>query len=460
MKPKKFYCGEITRFDSKGRGVFDVTLADHTTRPMAVPFTSPGDVIQAEYLGRKRGEYSGGLIKIVRPGPHRVAPPFPELDRYPGAPWLHLDYPAQLNYKRGMINQALRTAGHAEQVDSVEPCPELYHYRNRMDYSYGWRGELGLRQLGFWHKYFNVTHDILLSAQATPILEICRGLAPRFGVAPWNHKKNCGDLRYVVIREGKFTGERLIALIVKDLTSLDRPTRNYLASALDQYATNLILGENSLITDSSYAQKIEILKGQEHFTETVNSVNYQIHLNSFFQTNSIMAGRLQQTVSHLVGAGLDPAQGDREGRPYIILDLYCGLGFFGIYLAKQNSRLKIFGFEIDEQAIRLAKQNSLMNKVSDQCSFTAGKTEDLSWKDIEADFVILDPPRAGLHPRVIKTLLKKQPAAIIYVSCNYHRLAEELKEFKKTYRIASLQALDLFPHTPHVESVIRLDLQT
>ena len=457
MKPDKIYQGEITRFDQKGRGIFDLTLPNLETRPMAVPFVFPGDKIEAQYAGRKLGVYAGRLNKIISPSPERVAPPLPDLNQYPGAPWLCLDYPAQLAYKRDMINQAFTATGHTEKIDSVESCPELYYYRNRMDYSYGWRGELGLRQLGFWHKYFNVTHDILLSPEATPILEVCRGLTARFNVVPWDHKRNCGDLRYVVIREGKFTHERLIALIIKDLTKISVPARDYLKTTLGQYATSLILGENSLITDSSYAQKIEILKGQEYFTENINGLNYKIHLNSFFQTNSLMASRLQKTVAQLIN---DRTQDVGRRTINHLLDLYCGLGFFGIYLAKQNPGLKIRGFEIDAPAIELAKQNSLMNNVGAQCSFAAGPVEDLSWQNIETDLVIIDPPRADLHPTVLAALLKKQPRTIIYVSCNYHRLAAELKEFKKTYKVTALQALDLFPHTPHVEVVVRLDRQT
>jgi 23S rRNA (uracil-5-)-methyltransferase RumA len=448
MKPDKIYQGEITRFDAKGRGVFDLTLPNQEVRPMAVPFAFPGDTIETQYTGRKLGVYAGRLNKIITPSSERVAPPMPGLEQYPGAPWLCLNYSAQLIYKRDMINQAFEQAGHAERINAVESGSKLSYYRNRMDYSYGWRGELGLRQFGFWHKYFNVTHDILLSAEATPILEVCRDLLPRFNVVPWDHQRNCGDLRYVVIREGKFTGERLIALIVKDLTKINADTRDYLKTALDPYATSLILGENSLLTDSSYAQKLETLKGREYLTENINGLNYQIHLNSFFQTNSLMAGRLQQTVA------------DLAGMINRLLDLYCGLGFFGIYLAKQNPELKVFGFEIDAPAIELAKQNALMNNVGAQCSFTAGPAEDLTWQNIETDLVIIDPPRAGLHPRVIATLLDKQPATLIYVSCNYHRLVQELKEFKKAYKITALQALDLFPHTPHVETVVRLDRQT
>jgi tRNA/tmRNA/rRNA uracil-C5-methylase (TrmA/RlmC/RlmD family) len=114
------------------------------------------------------------------------------------------------------------------------------------------------------------------------------------------------------------------------------------------------------------------------------------------------------------------------------------------------------GFELDAEAISLATHNATTNGVADRCSFASGPAEDLSWKDVDADTIILDPPRAGLHPRVVKTVLEKAPQTIVYVSCNFHHLVNELKEFKTKYRIESVEALDLFPQTPHVEVVTKL----
>ena len=121
--------------------------------------------------------------------------------------------------------------------------------------------------------------------------------------------------------------------------------------------------------------------------------------------------------------------------------------------------LQIHGVEIDAEAIDLAKHNATTNGVADQCDFTAAKAEDMSWRDIPTDVVILDPPRSGLHPKVLKTVIEKRPETIVYVSCNYKRLVEELKQFKEHYEIERLAAIDLFPHTPHVEVVTRLILR-
>jgi tRNA/tmRNA/rRNA uracil-C5-methylase (TrmA/RlmC/RlmD family) len=292
---------------------------------------------------------------------------------------------------------------------------------------------------------------------------------------PWDAKFYSGDIRYVVVREGKNTDQRLIVIVVKDATRVTKIHRESLVSRLSPLCTSLLIGEQNMTTDISLAQTFDALKGEPWLEEEANGVCYRIHPNSFFQTNTRMAEELQKCVAGFIrksvvlnegrptaeakdlhkgpSAALRSAQDDRKMN---ILDLYCGLGFFGIYLAKNFPEIRVHGFEIDEPAIELAKFNANANGVADRCGFFAGKAEDLSWKDAKADTVILDPPRSGLHPKVLKTVLEMKPPTIVYVSCNYHRLVEELKQLKTAYRVEEIRAFDLFPHTPHVEVVVRL----
>ena len=384
-----------------------------------------------------------------------------------------------------MINAAFADAGHDERVETVMPSSVLTHFRNRMDYAVSWDGKIGLKEFGSWNRYRDVTEDPLLSDTTPKILEVFRQLLRNGDLQPWDNVKYHGDLRYVVIREGKNTSDRLIAPIVKDLSRVTDETKEFLHSELSDLCTSLVIGENPLITDLSIAQTMETLIGDGTLSEIVNNTTYHIHLNSFFQTNSVMAATLQDVVADLIlhqlvaptkGAPPQPViptevaslglqKGDlgrddrlSESSALHILDLYCGLGFFGINLAKRHTNIRVSGFEIDTQAIELAKENAVTNNVADRCDFTSGPAEDLSWKDIPADVVILDPPRAGLHPRVITTLLEKKPRTIIYVSCNYHRLVEELKQFRTAYKVETLQAVDMFPHTPHIEVITRMVL--
>jgi len=185
-----------------------------------------------------------------------------------------------------------------------------------------------------------------------------------------------------------------------------------------------------------------VLKGSTDFHEEANGVRYTIPFGSFFQTNTVMAEKLFEAVTKAC-AGAEE-----------VLDLYCGVGFFALGLAKAG--IRAHGVEIDPKAIVAAQTSAKENHLTG-VTFHAAKAEDVSWKESKAETVIIDPPRAGLHPRVIETLLEMAPKRIIYVSCKHSRFAEELPRFLAKYTVKSIEAYDLFPHTPHVELVTVLD---
>ncbi|MEO5927932.1 MAG: 23S rRNA (uracil(1939)-C(5))-methyltransferase RlmD [Patescibacteria group bacterium] len=458
--------GEVTGYDEKGRGIFELgtpegaPVARETSSSgsegetkgsynmgkgrVAIPFSAVGDDVDATFLKRDSGVKIAKIETINKPGPDRVKAPCPHAGVCGGCLWQHLDYNAQLRLKRDMINAAFEKAGHEERITEVMPSDDKLYYRNRMDYVVGWLGQIGLKEYGSWNRYLDLSTCLLLDEAVPQILEIVRVMIKEFDLEPWDAVYHTGLMRYVVIREGKNTGERMVMLVVHDAEKISAEVRAVILERLGKFATSLLIGIQALPTDLSYVQSAIALKGETHFHEEVNGIRYQIAPNSFFQTNTKMAAKLQDTVmNHIAGTKN-------------LLDLYCGLGFFGIATAKRHPEVNVHGFEMDAEAIELAKLNATTNGVTDRCSFVSGPAEDLSWKDIDADTIIVDPPRAGLHPRVVKTLLEKAPQTIVYVSCNFHHLVDELKELKTKYRIESVQALDLFPQTPHVEVVTKL----
>ncbi|MFA5129381.1 MAG: 23S rRNA (uracil(1939)-C(5))-methyltransferase RlmD [Patescibacteria group bacterium] len=478
MKFGDLLTGTITRFDEKGRGVFDIQKGGGGVRPVLVPFTTIGDTVEAMFVKRQEGCLVTDLVRIIAPGPtRRSAPISPSLPQNPGMIWGDITYDDQIRFKQEMIDEALKNAGHNECVEKIIPCPptvgtnkyeanERLYYRNRMDYVVGWKGEIGLKEYGSWNRYIDLKDCLLLSPDAPKILDAVRASMKQHpNLKPWDSKKQTGDIRYVVIREGKNTGERLIALIVKDLSRFSDETREELKDQLDAFANNICLAENPALTDLSFGRTIVPLKGKESFDEIINGTRYTIQLNSFFQTNSVMAAKLQDVVAGMVEERSEERGARSENPPSLLaprsslLDLYCGLGFFAINMAQRFPDINVAGYEIYKQMTDLADENAKQNGVADRCTFASGKAEDLSWKDIEADIVIVDPPRAGLHHTVIETLLDKAPQTIIYVSCNFHHLVDELTQFKTKYSIKEITALDLFPHTPHVEVVTRLEKQ-
>ncbi len=450
--------GKIERYDEKGRGSFELEGIkrggyQEGAGTIVIPFTAIGDEVEATFIKRDRGVKIAKLETLVAPGAERTAAPCPHAGVCGGCLWQHLKYDAQLELKRGMINKAFETAGHEERVEQVIPSTEQFHHRNRMDYAVGWNSQIGLKEYDSWNRYVDIKTCLLLNEGVGEILQHAREWMTECDLQPWDAKFHTGDMRYVVIREGKATNQRLVMIVVKDATRITQTFKESLKKRLENFCTSLLIGEQNLITDLSYVQTFETLQGNPFLEEVVNNVRYRIHPNSFFQTNSVMAATLQDVVADFV---MPAEQGGFETRPYKILDLYCGLGFFGIFLATKNPDLQVAGYELDAEAISLATLNATTNNVADRCNFTSGPAEDLSWKDIEADLVILDPPRAGLHPKVLKTILDKAPKEIVYVSCSYRKLVEELKEFKTKYKIEKLTAIDMFPHTPHVEVVAKL----
>ena len=446
--------GTVDGYDEKGRG-----LVRSEGSKIVIPFTAVGDVVDATFIKRDRGFKQARLETVTTPGADRVKTPCPHAGTCGGCLWQHLAYEAQLTLKRDFINRAFEQAEHEERVASVEPAKEQFFYRNRMDYAIGWNGEIGLKEYDSWNRYVDVTTCMLLNEDAGKILDVVRQWMKQFDLQPWDAKFYTGDIRYVVIREGKHTQQRVITVVIKDFARLTDEMKkalveSFMSTETKQKPTSILIGEQSLQTDLSLAQKFEPLLGEAYFQEVANDVRYRIHPNSFFQTNTKMAEELQKKVAQHIAASVS-ADGNA---PKKILDLYCGLGFFGIYLAKTLG-LQVHGHEIDAEAIKLATFNAEQNNVENLCTFTSGPAEDLSWKDLEADLIILDPPRAGLHPKVVKTLLEKKPKTIVYVSCNYKRLVEELKEFKTIYSVEEVSAFDLFPQTAHVEVVAKMTLK-
>lgn len=435
--------GTISRMDDKGRGVFDYTIQDGTSRSVVVPFTTIGDTVEARFAKRDSGSWSARLERIIEASADRIVAPCPHAGKCGGCLWQHMEYGAQLKLKASMINKALELANHPERIDQVQPSEDTFYYRNRMDYAFGWKGELGLKEHGAWNRYLDLKECLLLDRETPGILELFQTFREKFDLKPWDAKTHEGLLRYVVIRLGKETGERMIILVVKDAAQITPAMRQFLIQGLAERCTSLLLAEQPTISDLSYGQTFETLHGNALLNEEVNGIRYTIHPNSFFQTNTRMAAQLQSTVLDWVQPTADKT----------ILDLYCGLGFFGIACATRGAT--VFGHELDAEAIKLAKENAIQNGVGEKCTFTSGPAEDCSWIDIPCDTLILDPPRAGLHPKTLEAVMKKLPQTIVYVSCNYHRLMQDMAVLKTAYDIDQIKALDLFPQTPHVETVIR-----
>lgn len=429
--------GKIEKVDSQGHGIMHKHGKD-----IAASFTVPGDEVTLTLTKRRRGELSGKLDQLHSPSPDRVVPRCPYVGKCGGCPWQMIDYPKQLEYKRDLVNQTFARAALPFRITTVEPSKEIFYYRNRMDYVFGPNGELGLKVPSEWWNVLDLETCFLLSEDAVRVMSEVRAWAKEHHLEPWNAKTHTGFLRYLVIREGKFTNERLVT-IVSGRGELSSAARQELTRRLSPLATSIYWGINPEITDLSIAKDLNLLHGKRYLTERINGIEYDIPANSFFQTNSYMAGRLMDVVRGHTAL-------TSEER---LLDLYCGVGFFAIGLAREAK--EVVANELDHEAIDLARENAVRAGVKNT-TFLQGATEDILPKLPRPDVIILDPPRSGLHPRTIKIILAMKPKRIVYVSCNYEALARELPTFLPDYEVTAQTALDLFPHTPHVEVITTL----
>jgi 23S rRNA (uracil-5-)-methyltransferase RumA len=430
--------GTIVEMSHDGNGI-----VPEGKKSIFVARTIPGERITATIKHRIKNGFLAHLETMTESSPHRQEPRCPHASVCGGCKWQHIDYPFQLELKKTLLLNAFQNQDISIPFEGIEGSPDLFYYRNRMDYVFGRDGSLGLKEAGQWWSVLNLSTCFLLSPETTEIMEMVRTWTRASGLPFWDVRTHEGFFRYLVIREGKNTRERMITLVTHDsINESIAEKMQELKPLLGGMASSILWGINPHITDLSFADKIIPLKGDPWIEEEINGMRYRIAPNSFFQTNTIMAARLQDTVKSFCGPLEDQ----------IILDLYCGAGFFTLSLSGARKRI---GIEIDPSAIEAAKLNAQLNHV--EADFYAAKAEEFDWKRTCPQTVILDPPRAGLHPHVIKTLRQVLPKRIIYVSCNFKRCAEEIPLFLDVYKITRARALDLFPHTPHVELVLCLE---
>lgn len=363
----------------------------------------------------------------------------------------HVAYEDQVTAKQKFLTSLFEKNNIPLEIGEVVHSPDTFYYRNRMDYPVGRNGEIGLKPAGMWKSVLNLTECFLLLEETPAILQTVRDWMSAHALTGWDAVKHTGYIRYVVIREGKRTNERMITIICNSHPeNIDvQKVWDDLVARLQPFVTTLYRGMQTSVTDISETNDLELLYGKEELHEVAGGITFAISPFSFFQTNTKAAEKLQAYV-------VDEVMQATTNESYV-LDMYCGTGFLTLPLAQKNVNVK--GVELVEAAIIKAKENAIANNV--HAEFIALKAEDhiKSMKKDEHDIIIIDPPRAGLHPKVIEKLCEVQPKTLVYVSCNPSKLVEELPKFLEVFEIKHVRAFDMFPHTPHVELVLTMQLK-
>ncbi len=366
--------------------------------------------------------------------------------------WSRIAYPQQLEQKLSAINSLFKIKNLPFRCKDILASPTTSHYRNRMDFVIDFEGRVGLRQKGKWWKVIDAHPCFIADRKIETAYWQTREWARNAGLSYYDRKTHEGFLRYAVIRST--TRSQTMITIITSPPSEDKDSQNPISvneaaapNALMEFAknnsaTSVVWAVTSSLSDLSRGENFMTLKGPGVMEEKINDLSYRVTPNAFFQTNPHAAPLLQKTVVDFCG--------DISGKT--VLDLYCGSGFFTIPLSKKAK--KAIGAEEVPEAIADARVNAEQNKI--KAEFFTAKIEEWDWKQYRPDVLVLDPPRSGMHDKVLRDIVGSPPETIVYVSCNPKNFARECVELSRVYNVTTLRAIDMFPHTPHVELVARL----
>src|SRR5690554_288904 len=431
---------QIDSISNRGEGVASI---DGYT--VFVPFAAPEDVVLVEIISVKKN-YCRGLIKEIVKAGIRKEPKCPWFGQCGGCNLQHLDYQEQLRIKTETTQTTLNKIGGIDPAlvrNTISTRP--WNYRNKMQAPVAiYDGDI---TAGLYRPRSNelvpVEECVIQHNPNNELTRITAEIARECKLAPWTGGK--GLLRHIVTKHSEATGQSLLVLVV---AQLDFPGRGQFLQKLRQALPDLetlVLNENPRPANVILGDREEIIWGPGYIIDTIGDLQFKISARSFWQVNPQGAQKIYQQAKDYA----------RLTGKETVLDIYCGTGSIGLYLA--NKAKKIIGIESNLSAVQDARDNARLNDI-ENAEFHAGKAEEVlpkMAKDTDADVVILDPPRKGCAEPLLEAVIQISPRWIVYVSCNPATLARDLKLLEgKSYQVQEVQPVDMFPHTSHVECLV------
>lgn len=390
----------------------------------------------------------GELVNLISTSNDRVNPICPIFGICGGCDIMHMNYQAQLEFKKRSTNETLKRLGNIDfEIEKIEGMEDPYYYRNKVQIPYQMKNNKVV--CGFYKKG---THEVVPFEEcfiqphlSTKIALYIKDLANEYGLIAYNEKTKKGNLRHVLIRNNVFNEFMLVIVTNEEkIPNKDKfiekivnkfPKIKSIIQNINNKDTNVILGD-----------KTNLLYGVHTLFENLMGMNFILSYKSFFQTNHIQTEKLYSKVLEYVA----------PTKNQVIVDGYCGVGTITLMLAKHTKH--VYGIEIVSDAVRNAKDNAKMNNI-DNVTFILGKTENeiLKMEDINIDTIVVDPPRKGCDILLLDSIMRKQIKKIVYVSCNVATLARDLNILEKNYTIKDITLYDMFPHSSHVECIVLLE---
>jgi 23S rRNA (uracil1939-C5)-methyltransferase len=411
----------------------------------------PGERVIAQVVQSKRRFDLAVVKEITRKSSERVPANCVHVGECGGCSWQDLNYPQQLIYKRKQVVDCLERIGGMESVQVAEAVgsPELFHYRNKMEFSFAPGAEtsftLGLHRRGRFDEIFDLKKCWLAGESTNQIVGWFREFVSDQKMSVYDTLTNSGYVRFLQIREAKQTGQVMINFVTNrgQLENRDRMIEG-IRQEFPQVAT-LVHNQTGRKANIATGEVEETLFGLGYIEEQLLGATFRIRAGSFFQTNTLQTETLYRTAFDM----LTLSSNDR------LLDLYCGTGSIGILAARQVG--EVVGIELVADAIKSAHENADINQVRN-IRFIEGDVKDIlamqEKEDARFDVVIVDPPRAGMHPKALKRILELAPAKLGYISCNPATFARDAADIVRAgYRLPEVRPIDMFPHTKHIEVV-------
>ena len=440
-----------------------------------VPFCVPGDVCDVQIRRKKHSFAEGEVVRFIKYSNVRATPFCQHFGACGGCKWQNLPYEEQLKFKQKQVHDQLTRIGKIElpEFRPILGSVKTQEYRNKLDFGcankrYLTKEEIqtlpndesqslkdvpaiGFHITGAFDKILPIKKCWLMDDLHNQIRNEVYDYATEHGLSFFDLRAQKGLLRDVIIRNSA-TGEWLVIFQFHyDETGGEKEALSLMQHIADKFQSisSLMYLDNQKCNDTIGDQEILVFKGKDHIFETMEDLKFKVGPKSFYQTNTEQAYHLYSVAREF--AGLTSNE--------MVYDLYTGTGTIANFVARQARQ--VIGIEYVPEAIEDAKVNSEIHGISNTL-FYAGDMKDILTDDFIAehgrpDVIITDPPRAGMHPDVVKTILNAAPQRIVYVSCNPATQARDLQDLDTQYKVVAVQPVDMFPHTPHVENVVLLE---
>ncbi len=459
-KKKEILLENIEIIDAGTEGV---AIGKHENMVIFVPYAVPGDIVDIKAI-KKRSYYHAKILKIKTPSPNRTTPLCQHFGVCGGCKWQQMDYKTQLYYKQKQVTDNFERIGKFTfpTLEPILPSANIYEYRNKIEYAFSSRRwltdeeissgkELDSRALGF---HMQGMYDRILDIETchlhhnigNSIRNTIKQYAIDNNLTFWDARENKGFIRNLMMR---FSSIGDLMLIVS-FYHYDKSAEKLLYYIKEKFPelTSILYVINKKVNDIITDLPINVFSGKMYITEKMKDLTFQIHPYAFYQTNSEQAFNLYNVVKNFADIQSED----------IVYDLYTGTGTIALFLAKEAK--KIIGVEYVEEAIANAKNNAKINNITN-VDFIVGDMAKIFTNDFVAThgqphIIISDPPRSGMHSKVIEQIIQIAPEKIVYVSCNPATQARDIALMINRYDVVKVQAVDMFPHTQHIENIVLL----